>query len=352
MEAPLPSNEASRLAALRSYDVLDTPAEQAYDDITRLAALICDVPVSLVTLIDDDRQWFKSKAGLEFTQTPREHSFCAHAILKPDDVMLVKDASLDQRFMKNPLVTADPTIRFYAGAPLVTAAGEALGTVCVMDRVPRELEPEKAQALKALARQVVAQLELRRARAQIQRLTLDQQQRQKWLEDLSLELAKQNTTDWLTGLGNRREFDRIVNEQTSRTERSHSPLALAIIDVDHFQSFNDEFGRDSGDEALRQVARMLQSQARTYDHAARYGDDEFAVILPDTKPGASMVVAERMQNAIQNFQWGHKPITVSIGVATTTTEQGSMTLVERAEKALYRAKRKGRNCVVHIGEDG
>ena len=159
-EPRIPRNETQRLRALHAYKILDTLAEQAYDDLTCLAAQICDAPIALISLVDRDRQWFKSRVGLDAEETSRKVSFCAHAIHHPGELLEVEDALEDQRFAGNPLVTGDPHIRFYAGMPIVDAAGLALGTLCVIDRKPRVLKQAQRQALKALSRQVMAQIRL------------------------------------------------------------------------------------------------------------------------------------------------------------------------------------------------
>ena len=162
MKPPLrPADEARRLEVLRQYGLLDTLPEQSLDDLTALAAQICAAPISLLSVIDEQRQWFKSRVGLSASETPREISFCGHTILQRD-LLLVPDAARDERFAGNPLVTGDPHIRFYAGVPLVTAENQALGTLCVIDREPRQLSPSQQEALRVLGRQAMAQLELRR----------------------------------------------------------------------------------------------------------------------------------------------------------------------------------------------
>jgi GAF domain-containing protein len=161
MTTPILPNEKKRLKVLWQYEVLDTVPEEVFDDLTELAARICEAPIALISLVDEKRQWFKSKFGTDVAETSRDISFCAYAITQPD-LFVVQDATLDKRFAGNPLVTSEPKIRFYAGAPLITPDGYALGTLCVIDKVPRELRLEQRQALSILAHHVVSQLELRR----------------------------------------------------------------------------------------------------------------------------------------------------------------------------------------------
>ena len=154
-------NEAARLAALERYAILDTEPEQSFDDLTLLASFICKTPVAMISLIDGQRQWFKSRVGVTVSETPREVAFCSTAI-EQTEIFVVPDALQDERFRNNPFVVSDPHIRFYAGAPLINEDGFALGTICVVDQTPRELTPEERDALKALSRLVLAQMEFRR----------------------------------------------------------------------------------------------------------------------------------------------------------------------------------------------
>lgn len=341
MKAGSPENEHERLRALHRYNILDTQSEQAYDDITRLAATITQTPIALISLIDENRQWFKSRIGIDLTETPREIAFCAQAISTPEHMLIVQDATQDARFADNPLVTQSPHIRFYAGEPLVTSDNHALGTLCVMDNTPRQLTEEQRQSLAALSRLVVTQLELHRYTAQLQAY-------QKQLEEANARLEERSLTDKLTGIANRAGFDQRLHEEIERCKRYGSSLSLLMIDVDHFKKYNDAHGHLAGDEALAAVAHTMQEICRPVDLIARYGGEEFAVILPTTDRTGALQTAERLRQAIAATPVGAGSITVSIGTATLdSTAKTPRQLIHEADKALYEAKGAGRNRVMH-----
>lgn len=201
MKAPLPPDEAQRLKTLRHYEVLDTPTEQSFDDLTLLAAQICQTPIALISLVDESRQWFKSKIGVSAAETSRDIAFCAHTILHKDEIFEVQDAETDPRFIDNPLVTADPHVRFYAGAPLVSPDGHALGALCVMDRSPRSLTAEQLAALRALSRHAVAQLELRQQTRELAREAAERRRAETLLQEQFKQLsAGKEETDRLLAL--------------------------------------------------------------------------------------------------------------------------------------------------------
>jgi GAF domain-containing protein len=186
--API-QNEKQRLKVLWQYDVLDTVPEEVFDDLTELAARICEAPIAMITLVDEKRQWFKAKVGVTVNETSRDISFCSRAI-EQSDLFIIPDAAADERFAENPLVISDPKIRFYAGAPLITPDGYAIGTLCVIDKIPRELRPEQKQALRVLARHVMTQLELRRHAGALNRAHKERDQMKSDLSKAQSELAK------------------------------------------------------------------------------------------------------------------------------------------------------------------
>lgn len=330
--AALPDDELARLAVLRKYDVLDTPAELAFDDAVRLAAAICGTPIALVSLIDESRQWFKARVGLQVMETPRAEAFCAHAILAPQTVMVVPDATQDPRFSDNPLVTGAPDIRFYAGAPLLSPSGHALGTLCVIDNQPRLMADDKRDALAAIARTVASQLELRRVSHE--------------LSIANDHLRTLSFIDPLTGVANRRALDARLTEEIARAARHDAPLAMLMFDIDHFKSYNDEFGHVLGDDVLLCFAELLRMDIRQTDLVARLGGEEFVVLLPETTEEGARILAERYRARVESTNFPGRKITTSIGLACWQPRyERPEQFIDAADQAMYAAKRAGRNRV-------
>lgn len=319
-------NEAERLAALRRYEILDTPPEPAFDRIVRLASYMLGTPISLVSLIDETRQWFKAHQGIETSQTPRSMAFCAHAILG-DDVFVVPDARADRRFADNPLVTGEPNIRFYAGAPLHTPEGHRLGTLCVIDRRPRTLDDEKRALLADLSALVVDALELRRVN--------------QVLGDMAMR-------DGLTGALNRRAFLMQAERLFAIARTQQRRLSVLMLDIDHFKTVNDTWGHAMGDRVIVELTLVLRATLRKGTVIGRLGGEEFAVLLPEADAQRALQASERLLGAIGNASvpGPHGPVrfSASIGVGSLAPDDVEFgTLLQRADRALYSAKQAGRN---------
>lgn len=326
--ATLPPQEAERLAALNSYDVLDTACEESFDDLTRLAARLTDCPTALISLIDRDRQWFKSKVGLDAAETPRDLAFCAHAIHHPDEALVVEDATADPAFADNLLVTGPLGLRFYAGVPLVSPSGHAIGTLCVLDYGKRTIAADALEALKVLARCVMTTLELRRVMS---------------------ELRNQALSDALTGLPNRVAFSAALSQTIARQRRDGLPATLLFLDLDGFKLLNTSFGHGVGDAALVEIGRLLRGLIRQEDTAARLGGDEFAILLVGGDGTEARRVAERIRAEIERAMaakgW---PITASIGAVTfEDAPRNETTALAVADIYLFAAKTGGRNRVCY-----
>jgi diguanylate cyclase (GGDEF)-like protein len=322
IEPPTPNNEANRLRDLERYDVLDTAPEANFDRITRIASTIIGTPIALISLIDENRQWFKSRVGLDATETPREVAFCAHAI-NGENTFVINDAFEDERFSDNPLVTGDPKVRFYAGALLTSPNGTNLGTLCVIDHEPRSLSAKQSRALEDLADLVVRELELRKAAS----------------------------TDYLTGAGNRQSFFTTAAREFGRAQRYQRHLSVCTFDLDLFKLINDTYGHVAGDESLKLFAEICQQEIREQDFFGRVGGEEFALILVETDGPEALSVINRILQRVRelSIRSGNNTfsITVSAGISTLRDDDALLgDLMIRADKALYEAKKNGRDQAV------
>ncbi|MGB2924222.1 MAG: ATP-binding protein [Limnothrix sp.] len=232
---PVPDNEIERLAALRNYMVLDSLPEQSFDDLTAIAAYICGTPIALVSLLDEDRQWFKSSVGVDLSETPRSQAFCSHAILEPEKVMVVPNALEDKRFANNPLVTEDANIRFYAGTPLVNSDGYALGTLCVVDQKPRELTAEQRAALEALGRQVVALLELSKSTVLLREQIAENTQK-----TAELEATVQQLQQTQTSLISSEKMATLGHLVRGMAHEINNPVSFIAGNLRHLDAYTDD----------------------------------------------------------------------------------------------------------------
>lgn len=334
--ALLPENEAERLKALEDYNILDTLPEQGFDDLTALAAYICKTPIALISLIDSDRQWIKSKVGLQVREIPRDWAFCSHTILQPQKILVVNNAIKDHRFANNPLVKNNPKIRFYAGVPLVTPNGFAVGTLCVIDMIPRQLNDQQLDALHRLSRQAIAQMEL------IQEI---HNRKQAEIEGRQLSL-----TDELTGLHNRRGFFLLAEQQLKIAHRMKLLCWVIFIDLDGLKQINDTLGHDVGDALIVDAGRLLKQSFRKSDIVARLGGDEFIVFISSYFKDAENIQTH-LQTNIANFNQQQNrsyEISMSMGIQrySPETNMSLEQLVARSDELMYAHKRLKRQSVL------
>nr|WP_297347014.1 sensor domain-containing diguanylate cyclase [uncultured Glaciecola sp.] len=311
----IPENEAERMHALRTLQVLDTSHEERFDRVTRMAKRMFGVSISLVSLIDEDRQWFKSKQGLEVSETPRDISFCGHAI-NQDGLFIIPDAAEDERFYDNPLVTDSPKIRFYAGCPLEIKDGLKIGTLCLLDQSPKTMDEEDKQLLKDLGAMVEQEIK-------------------------SIQLA---TLDQLTLISNRRGFLSLVEHSVKVCRRTRVPMSFLLFDLNKFKIINDEYGHHEGDFVLITFAQIMLQTFRNSDVIGRLGGDEFVVMLSDSDQNHTNGIVERFAKAVEQANATiNKPyeIEYSVGVEyfQHDTKKSAKEMIQDADASMYKQKK-------------
>ena len=339
--------EAARLAEVRRYFVLDTEPESDFDALVALAAEICGTPISTISIVDEKRQWFKAQVGLTVGETSREVSFCGRAIERPHEMLVVEDAGRDPRFAESALVTGPPYIKFYAGVPIRSPDGFALGTLCVIDAVPRTLSPAQKRSLRILANQVMALLELRRiireGRERKDALEASRSNlRERTLENEHLRYA--NDHDALTGLLSRERFERAVAEKALVPRELARSYAVIALDIDDFHEINETYGVAAGNLLLRSVATVASTLA-TGATIGRLYADTFALLVEFEDPADVSTLADKLVRACeQSFKIDAEPvwISASAGIAYATEGGDRRTdLIADAATALKRAQQVG-----------
>ena len=338
LPAPCPADEHLRQRALDDLQLVDTPAELYLDTLVRLTRELFEVETVLVSLIDHDRQWFKARIGLELAETPRDISFCGHAVAQRSP-LVVEDARQDPRFADNPVVTGPPFIRFYAGQPLFHD-NQPIGTLCILHPQPRGLSQQERLRLRDLATLAEGYLQLRSMGQQAQQLrqAVNREQRKALI-------------DALTQLWNRAALDQFFAREQASALAAGLSLGAIYIDLDHFKQVNDQFGHAGGDQVLWQSARRMAAALRPDDLLVRLGGEEFVALVAVHDEHELSLIAERVRHTIadQPMSIGalQHPMTTSLGTALACPGEPQAELLERADRALYQAKQQGRNRTVH-----
>lgn len=338
--AEIPENENERLAALQDLCILDTPIQEGFERITRLAKSVFDVPIVAFSLIDSNRQWFKSIQGLSVCETSREVSFCSHTI-NQDEIFIINDTLKDNRFADNPLVSGEPKIRFYAGYPVHSRNHFKIGSLCIIDTKPREFTKDQLASLRDIV--ILIETEIEANKVFFEKLKL--------LEELNL-VKKQSDIDGLTRLFNRKAVECILNDKMQNARENRCNFGVALIDIDDFKKINDQYGHCAGDEVLREVAKRLLIGYRESDIIGRWGGEEFLIIIDEARNNNLFQIAERARTIISAEPVVYNDqlikVTITTGVSTYIWEKNmsSTELVTSADNKLYKGKSKGKNVVV------
>jgi diguanylate cyclase (GGDEF)-like protein len=354
MTPQIPVDEARRLAALHATSLFGTGPEEAFDRITRMAAKLLHVPTALISLVGSDTQWFKSRCGFAAQYTSRDVSFCGHAILT-DQPLVVEDAADDPRFADNPIVTGAPHVRFYAGVQLYSVERAKLGTLCIIDSEPRELDADELAELHDLARMVEELIYHRQLAIAAQQLH-DQLQQNASRAQLAASAGQVEfllTHDTLTGLANRQALLVAIRDSVARWRRQAMPGAVACLNIDRFKRINDALGHAAGDEVLVAVTRCLQAGLGSEDLLARTGSDEFVLLL--NQPGGEAALAARLERLMESVNgsvsWAGKDISIncSIGFACFPQDGADAdALLSNANTAMRHAKETGGARLLHF----
>ena len=334
------STQTLQIAELHTLDIFYTPLEARFDRITRLARQAMRVQAAAITLLDRERQWFKSIEGWEVRELPRAKSLCLSTIDKGEPV-IIEDLLKEPEYSQHPLVTSGPKFRFYAGFPLFDAAGTALGTFCVYDTKPRSISPGLVQSLRDAGES--AQKEL---------LTNELRDAQQKLVTKLGTARRQATLDELPRVWNRRGGIELLGEMLALSESERRGLAVCMIDLDRFKAINDDLGHQAGDQVLRKVTGLIIGCLRSDDVICRFGGDEFLLVLNDIRREELEAICERIRERVREFpiktRKGPAKMTVTIGAALRQPEQkhlGRETFIEVADSTLIQAKRAGRDSV-------